>query len=315
MSTYVAGIDIGGTKSLGVVIDEQGVVVAESRVPTPQGAEALLSTVEALVEDLGNVVGEISAVGVGVPGLVTADGLFRFAPNLAEVRELPVGALLRERLDIPVVVDNDANAAAWAEHKSGAAVGVDNLVLITLGTGIGTGVVLDGKIQRGAYGFAGEVGHIIVDPDGAMCPCGRRGCWETLASGRGLARMGRELVESGRGNAILVLAGGDIALIRGEHVTRAARRGDEDALTLLKQFAWNIGLGLANASAILDPELVLLGGGLVAELDLLIDDIRVAHSELVMGAGHREPLRIEPVALGERAGAMGAAFLGAEAVS
>ncbi|MFV1991491.1 MAG: ROK family protein, partial [Acidimicrobiales bacterium] len=260
MPIYVAGIDIGGTKSLGVVLDEHGVVVAESRVPTPQGAEELLNTVEALAEDLGNVVGELSAVGVGVPGLVTDDGLFRFAPNLTEVRELPVGSLLREHLNIPVVVDNDANAAAWAEHKAGAAVGVDHLVLITLGTGIGTGVVLDGKIQRGAYGFAGELGHIIVDPDGAMCPCGRRGCWETLASGGGLARMGRELVDSGRGNAILVLAGGDVALIRGEHVTRAARRGDEDALALLKQLAWNIGLGLANVSAILDPELVLLGG-------------------------------------------------------
>ncbi|MFV1989279.1 MAG: ROK family protein [Acidimicrobiales bacterium] len=315
MATYVAGLDIGGTKSLGVVLDDQGVVVAESRVPTPHGAEALLATVEMLVEDLANVVGVVSAVGLGVPGLVTTDGLFRFAPNLIAVSELPVGDLLRERFDVPVIVNNDANCAVWAEHEVGGAVGVDHAVLITIGTGIGTGLLIDGQIERGAHGFAGEMGHTIVDAAGAACACGRRGCWETIASGSGLAIMGRELVAAGRGTAILILAGGDAESIRGEHVTRAARRGDDEALGLLRQFAWNIGLGLANVSAMLDPELVLLGGGLVAELDILLDDIRAAHDELVMGAGHREPLRIEPVGLGERSGAMGAALLGAEAIS
>lgn len=315
MSQYFAGLDIGGTKLLGVVIDDGGIVVAESRVPTPHGADALLGMIEQVVSDLGEVVGHIDAVGVGAPGLVTYDGLFRFAPNLIEVSELAVGELLAERFEQPVFVDNDANCAVWAERKAGAAKGVDDVVLVTLGTGIGTGAIVNGELHRGANGFAGEAGHIIMQPDGEVCPCGRRGCWETIASGRGLARMGTELVIAGAGEAILGLAGGDIELIRGEHVARAARNQDSGAAQIMDRFAWNVGLGIANISAIFDPELLLIGGGLVAELDQLIDGIVQAHSDLVIGAGHRPDLRIEPVALGERAGAMGAAILAGATIS
>jgi glucokinase len=165
------GVDIGGTKCLAVAVVD-GEVAGETRVPTPEGEPALVETMAGVVEKLASEVGQdVDAVGLGLPGLVDREGLLRFAPNLPGVAGLPVRELLEPRLGVPVQVDNDATCAAWGERVVGAARGLDEVVLVTLGTGIGGGIVSKGQIHRGVNGFAGEVGHMVVDPHGPPCPC------------------------------------------------------------------------------------------------------------------------------------------------
>jgi glucokinase len=300
-------VDLGGTKCLAVAL-EDGKVVDECRVPTPVGEAALLDTVAAAataVQATGPAVG----VGVGVPGLVDREGVLRFAPNLPGVAELPIGTELTSRLGVPVRVDNDATCAAWGERQAGAARGYDDVLLVALGTGIGSGIIADGRLLRGANGFAGEVGHMVVDPDGPPCPCGKRGCWERFASGSGLGRLGRLAAEAGRATRILALAGGDPALVRGEHVTGAAAAGDAEAAAVLVDFGWWVALGLANLANIFDPQAFVLGGGLVEAGELLLSPVRAAFGDLVTGSGHRPAVAIVPATLGDHAGAIGAASL------
>ena len=178
-----AGIDVGGTKCHGVVIDASGVVVHDYRLPTPAGHDAIVDTLAEVAAQLA----PFDSIGLGVPGLITRDGVIKASPNLVDVRDFPVGQLLSQRLGAVVHVDNDATCATVAEWRAGAARGFDDVVMVTLGTGIGGGVVANGQLVRGANGFTGEFGHMVIHPDGPWCPCGRRGCWERYASGSGLA--------------------------------------------------------------------------------------------------------------------------------
>ena len=303
------GVDIGGTKVLGVALDEDGTVVAEHRVPTPRGSEALVDDVLEVVAVLRDACDGASAVGVGLPGLVDRSGVLRFAPNLPGVVELPVGRLVADAIGLPVIVDNDATCATWAEHRVGAARGAADVILVTLGTGIGGGIVLDGRLMRGAHGFAGEIGHMVVDADGIACVCGRRGCWERYASGSGLGRIAREAAEAGLGRRLVALAGGDPDLVRGEHVTAAALEGDAEALAVLDRFAGWFAVGLANLVHILDVGTCVVGGGLVEAGDVVLGPIRRAFVDRVVAPDHRPPVPIVPAELGERAGAIGAALL------
>ena len=303
------GVDLGGTKCLGVVADRTGAVVDELRVPTPKGKEATVAVLgDVAAELLGRHPGA-GAVGVGVPGLVDAAGTLRFAPNLPGVNELPLAAPLAARLGVPVVVDNDASCAGWGEREAGAGKGRDHVVLVTLGTGIGGGIVLGGRLFRGHHGFAGEIGHMVVDPNGPRCPCGPRGCWERFASGSGLGRLAQEVAVSGRAARVVTLAGGDPELVKGEHVTAAAAEGDAEAVEVMAEFGWWVALGLANLANVFDPEMFVLGGGLVEAGDVLLAPVRTAFHELLEGAEHRPPIGIAPAALGEHAGAIGAALL------
>jgi glucokinase len=311
-SGCTVGIDLGGTKCLGVVVDAEGGVRDEERVPTPTGGREILdvlASVSAMLLDrcpLGAVVG----VGVGVPGLVDRQGVLRFAPNLPGVVDVDVRAELGRRLSgLPVHVENDASCAGWAEREAGAARGRDHIVLATLGTGIGGGIIADGSLYRGANGFAGEIGHMVVDPDGPPCPCGQRGCWERFASGSGLGRLAREAAHANRAAAVVALAGGDPEDVRGEHVTRAAADGDAEARAIVERFAWWVALGLANLANVFDPELFVLGGGLVEAGDVLLEPVRGAFAGLVEAAEHRPPVGVVPAELGEHAGAIGAALL------
>ncbi len=308
------GVDLGGTKLLGIALDGER-VVAEQRRPTPRGGDAVVASVVELVSALAVTVGGVEAVGFGAPGLVDRTGVLRFGPNLPDVVDLPFAAVLAEQLGLPVVVDNDATCATWGEHTLGAGRSVADLVLVTLGTGIGAGIVADGCLHRGRNGFAGEAGHMVVDPDGPPCPCGRRGCWERYASGSGFGRMARDAATAGRARRITELAGGDPEAVRGEHVTTAANEGDEEATTLFAQFGWWVALGIANLVNLLDPELVLIGGGLVEAGEHLLRPTRAAYDELVLGVAHRPGVRIERAQLGERAGAIGAAALAARGSS
>jgi glucokinase len=306
--TRTIGIDVGGTKLLAIAIDEAGNVSGERRVPTPEGSSALIDSFVAVVE-AERAGAPVDAVGVGAAGLVDRDGVLHLGPNLPGVRNLAIKALLEERLQLPVQVDNDATCAAWGERELGAAKGSDDVVVVTLGTGIGGGLVLDGHLYRGAHGFAGEVGHIKVDPNGVPCPCGGRGCWERSASGSALGRFGREAGEGGRAVRVVELAGGDFHDVRGEHVGAAARDGDPEALELMNRFAWWVAQGLANLADVFDPDTIVVGGGMLESADLFLDRSREVFPDLVLAGPERPAVDIVPATLGERAGAIGAALV------
>ena len=305
------GVDVGGTKMLAVALGDQRSVTAEWRVPTPDTAAALIDAYVAVVDAL-RADGPVDAVGVGAPGLVDREGVLHAAPNLPNIHDLAIKVLLEERLQLPVQVDNDATCAAWGEREMGAAKGSDDVVVVTLGTGIGGGLVLDGHLYRGAHGFAGEVGHVKVDPNGIPCPCGGRGCWERYASGSALGRFGREAGEAGRAARVVELAGGDFHDVRGEHVGAAAREGDPEALALMDRFAWWVAQGLANLADVFDPDTIVVGGGMLESVDLFLDRTRQLFPELVLAGPARPSVHIVPATLGERAGAIGAALVARE---
>ena len=283
--TRAAGIDVGGTKFLGVVLDDDGVVVIERRRATPRGGDTIIRELAEFAAELG----PYDTLGIGVPGLVTRVGTLRAAPNLVGVNELMVGPRLQELLGHPVLVDNDATCAAVAEWRHGAARGFDDVLLVTLGTGIGGGLVMGGQLQRGANGFAGEIGHMVVQLDGEPCVCGRRGCWERYASGAALKR----------------LSGGS----KGEEVVAAARQGDVDSVAVIDTFAHWVAIGLANLTNLLDPACIVLGGGLAASSDVFLGPISREFVSLLYSPEHRPHPRLTFAELGERAGAIGAALL------
>lgn len=295
-----------------MVLGPDGTIVDEQRRPTPRGAGSLPALIDTLA-DLIDALGPAASVGVGVPGLVTLDGVLRAAPNLDGVADFDVAALLQARLGRPVTVSNDATCAALAEHELGAGRGADVMVLVTLGTGIGGGLVVDGRLQRGANGFTGEYGHMVVDPDGPPCPCGRRGCWERYASGAGLARMARDAVAARRAARVLDLAGGDPAAVRGEMVQQAASEGDPDALAIVDEFARWVAIGLANLTNAVDPSVFVLGGGLATGEPLYLDPIRRWFRELLYQPDLRPLPDVRFAHWGEHAGAVGAALLAAGA--
>jgi glucokinase len=301
------GVDVGGTKVLGVALAPDGTVTQEVRYPTPHGAEALIEAVVAAVTEVRTP--DTRAVGVGLPGLVDRTGTLRFGPNLPGVVESPVGPRVAEATGLVVRADNDATCAAWAEHVSGAGRGVPDLLMVTLGTGIGGGLVLDDRLVRGANGFAGEIGHMVVDSDGVACTCGQRGCWERYASGTGLGRMAREAAQAGRGRRMVELAGGDAEQVRGEHATTAALEGDPEALVVMRRLAGWVGLGLASLVHVLDVDRIIVGGGLVEAGETLLDPVRSAFVDHLVAPDHRPAVDIVSAELGEQAGAIGAALL------
>ena len=305
--TPTIGLDIGGTKVLGVVLSDDGAVLREARLASPHtGLDALVATGAAIVSQL-DAVG--APIGVGAAGLVDHEGVVRYAPNLPNVREAPLRDALAQATGHAVVVDNDAGVATLGEVTYGAAVGLRHLLLVTLGTGIGGGLLLDGRMYRGAHNFGAEIGHFTVDPNGPLCACGERGHWESIASGSALGRMARELVGRGGGAALVAAAGGDAGAVTGIHVGTAAAQGDADARSLLVQYAENVALGLAGLANILDPECIVIAGGLVELGPLLFGPLREAFGRHFEGVDYRPSVAIVPAQLGERAGAVGAGIL------
>ncbi|HEX3426841.1 MAG TPA: ROK family protein [Acidimicrobiales bacterium] len=302
----VVGVDVGGTKILALQLLGDNTYGAEVRAATPLGGEAVLDAVAAAVRQLGPV----TAVGVGVPGLVDHAGVLKFAPNLSHVVGLPVRDGLEERLPgVVVTVDNDATCAGWAERVLGAGQSCDDVLMVTLGTGIGGGLVGGGRLLLGANRFSGEIGHMVVDPQGPPCTCGNRGCWERYASGTGLGRLAREAALAGLAPRIVELAGGDPEAVRGEHVTAAATEGDAGALQVIDQYARWVALGLGNLANIFDPACIVIGGGLVASAEVFLDRVRAAFTGFVEAGQYRPDIRIVLAELGGHAGAVGAALI------
>jgi glucokinase len=301
------GIDLGGTKVAGIVMDGGGRILARDERPTPDGdGQGVVDAVHASVAALMGHAAPV-AVGIGAAGMIDfVGGSVAFAPNLP-LREVPLRDLVAQRSGLPCVVDNDANAAAWGEYRFGAGRGSRHMLLVTVGTGIGGGMVWDGALYRGAHGFAAEIGHVIVEPNGPPCGCGNLGCWEQVASGQALDRVGRAEAARHPDGAIARQAAG--AEVTGVHVTDAARAGDHAAVGIVEEVGRRLGQGLAGLVNILDPELIVVGGGVAEEGELVLGPARRAFVDAVEAPEHRPEVPILPAALGNEAGAIGAAAL------
>ena len=310
-SEQAIGIDVGGTKIAGIRAARDGRILDRVTQPTP--SEDPDATIAAMIEVArGLRTREVLALGVGAAGMVSVvDGVLRFAPNLAW-RELPIARRMSGALGLPCQVDNDANVAAWGEHRFGAGRGYLHMLLVTIGTGIGGGIVSDGRLFRGAHGFAAEIGHIIVEPGGPLCGCGNHGCWEQMASGHAIGRLGREAVREHPGSPLGRLAGGDPERVSGHMVTEAAQQGDDIAKDVLAIVGRRLGEGIAGLVNVLDPQIVVVGGGVVEAGGLLLEPARAAFVASVEAVDHRPDVPIVPAQLGNDAGAVGAAALALE---
>ena len=295
--------------------DLAGNVVVAERAPTPRHPDAVPTAISAMATGLIDRHQAVVAVGVGVPGLVDHQGVLHYGPNVPGVLGLDIATVLVEATGLPVAAGNDASWAVSAEHRLGAARGHDHAVIVTQGTGIGGGLIVNGEVLRGANGFAGEPGHMMIDRGGPRCACGSDGCWEAVASGAGLANLARRVVADGGGRRMVALAGGDPAHIRGEHVSQALAAGDADAARVIDEFVSWVALGLASLVNLLDPSIAVLGGGLTAISDHFVPDVQDQVAAMVLGAGHRPVVPVVPAALGPEAGAVGAALGAADLVT
>jgi glucokinase len=302
------GVDIGGTKVAAGVVDDQGKIVAHTLRPTAADRpDVVAETVADVVREL-SAGRQIEAVGVGAAGFVDETrSMVRFAPNLAW-REEPLQKKISDLVGLPVVIENDANAMAWGETRFGAGRGQSHVVCLTLGTGIGGGLVFDGVLYRGRWGMGAEMGHMQVQPGGRPCGCGNVGCWEQYASGQALVKEARERADARPEQAeiLLGLAGGKI---EGEEITEAARLGDAVSLAAFASFADWLGQGMADLAAVLDPGCFIIGGGVSRAADLFIDRARQAFAQRLTGHGHRPLSEIRLAELGASAGVVGAADL------
>jgi glucokinase len=305
------GVDVGGTKVAAGVVDEDGRIVEKLKRSTPAASP------ERTAEVIGDVVADLlsrhpaQAVGIGAAGFVEEKrSTVLFAPNLAW-RDEPVRRRVEDRVGLPVLVENDANAAAWAEFALGAARGQRHAMLIAVGTGIGAGIVINGELYRGRWGMAGEPGHYRVVPDGRLCGCGNRGCWEQYASGSALVAEAREFARRSPGAAVrlLQLGGGVPDGITGPAVTLAARTGDAGAQRCFEIVGRWLGEGLADLAAILDPGCFVIGGGVSEAGDLLLGPARAAFEAGLTGRCYRQLAQVRQAELGADAGLIGAADL------
>jgi glucokinase len=303
------GVDLGGTNVRVAVVDRDGHVESDYRAPTPHDWPALHDTIVDLVGQARRAAPAASAVGVGAAGLVDHDGTVHYAPNIPKLIRVPLRVRLTETLGVPVVVDNDANVAAWGELCHGAARGLSHVLVITLGTGVGGGIISGGTLMRGAHGFAGEVGHWQFDPHGPLCACGERGHWETAASGGALGALARAHAALGDAPNVLARADGDLDAVTGLHVGASAAAGEPDGCSILDAYATQVALGFAGLTNILDPELIVVSGGLVELGDVLLQPLRDAFGAHLEGAPFRPEVPIVAAALGEQAGVVGAAAL------
>lgn len=311
-----AGVDIGGTSVRASVVDPRGEVLDTERVPTPGTSAALNS---AIVRTVGALADRhpIAAVGLAVAGFVSEDRrVVRFAPHLAW-RGAPVADQISERLGLPVVLEHDANAAAVAEQRFGAAVGARAAALVAIGTGIGGALLVGGEVYRGAYGVAPELGHLRLVPHGRPCPCGKNGCWERYCSGTALASTALELLDENpdAGGPVAERAREDRGLVTGTMVASAAEQGDPVALRAVDDLGCWLGEGLALIADVYDPEVVVLSGGVSGSASLFLAKARAQYASVVTGSGHRPLADIRVAHHGDEAGVVGAATLAREHVA
>jgi glucokinase len=312
MESLTIGVDVGGTKIAAGLVDLAGNVVARTRADvSDKSPTGVISAIAEAVNQLrAESNAEIVGVGVGLPAFLdTAREIAVVVPNLGW-RDVPAGQMLRDALKTEVTLENDANVAAWGEYRFGAGHGVDDLVMVTIGTGVGGGIILGGRLLVGGQGMAAEIGHMILVPGGLPCPCGKSGCWEQYASGQALVRIAKELASatSPDAKALCDLGDGSVASITGVHVTAAASAGNEVGLAAFAQLADNIAAGLADLVAVLDPSAFVVGGGVSESGDILMQPLVAAYASKVLVERQQNiPLRV--ATLRNDAGLIGAADL------
>ena len=310
--SYSIGIDVGGTKVLGGVVDGDGRVLAHARRDTPrQGGPELTQTIADVALELRKDFA-VETVGISAAGLVSSDRKTMLAAsNIAGWNGLDLDHQLTALIGLSVIIENDANAAAWGEARFGAGRGEDQLMLLTIGTGIGGGVVVNGELYRGAFGVAAEFGHMRVEPEGHLCGCGARGCFEQYASGNALLRHAREAINASPEVARNLLSRGDgtVAGMTGQHITDAAREGDGVALAAFNTTAQWLGAGIASLVVLLDPGCVIIGGGVIEAGEILLTPTRVAVERYMPFAGKHPTPKIIAAQLGNEAGLVGVADL------
>ncbi|MEV6929244.1 ROK family glucokinase [Dactylosporangium sp. NPDC051485] len=306
------GVDIGGTKVLGGVVDSAGDVLVQTRRDTPaQDPGETADRIIEVIKELSTAY-DVQAVGIGAAGWVDETrSIVQFAPNLAWRNE-PLRERIQQAVGLPTVVENDANVAAWAEFRFGAAHDADDsMVLYTVGTGIGGGIIIGGKLIRGAHGVAAELGHAVMVPDGHPCGCGRKGCLEQYTSGKALVRFAQADAKARPADAkrLLELAGGAPEAINGPAVTEAARQGDEVAIGAFGQVGHWLGVAFADMVQTLDPQVIVVGGGVIDAGDLLLEPARASYAEQLAQRGRLPVAEVRAALMGNLAGVVGAADL------
>ncbi|WP_083090216.1 ROK family glucokinase [Actinomyces vulturis] len=305
------GVDVGGTKIAAGVVDEDGQVLTTIRRPSPANEREQISRT---IADMANELAaeyDVACVGIGAAGFVAADrATIAYGTNLDWTGE-PLGEKVSALCNLPVVVENDANAAGWAEHRFGAAKGKNDALIVTLGTGVGGAIVVNGELCRGGAGFASEIGHIMAVPGGRHCGCGQRGCLERYCSGTALAANARERAQSlpELCPEMIAAANGDADKITGLCVLKAARRGEQAALDSFHELAHYLGAGLATLAAVTDPEVIVLAGGLIDSAEFFLEETRESFTQHLTARAHRPKIPIVLAQAGAHAGLVGAADL------
>ena len=309
----VLAVDIGGTKITFAIITGGGQVVAEGRCPTlaDEGVSAvinrLFSTVDSLLSGNNMEPSQLGGIGVAIAGAVNSQtGRLFFSANLPGWHDVPLGDMMRERYRVDAFLVNDANAAALGEYRFGAGKGASNLIMLTLGTGIGGGIIIDGKLYEGSCDAAGEIGHMVIDVNGPECKCGHRGCLEAMASGTAIARDAIERVRQGEKSSLVDMVGGKVESLTTEDVAGAARNGDSLALDVLTRAGTYLGVGMTSLVNIFDPEMIVLGGGMAELGDLFLAPAKRMVAEKAYPVADRA-VRIVTAQLGNEAGLYGAA--------
>ena len=310
--SLTVGVDVGGTKVLGGVVDASGKVLATSRRDTPrEGGSELTKTIAEVALELMQS-HSVSAVGVSAAGFVSSDRKTMLAtPNIADWNGVQLDLELTKLIGLPVVIENDANAAAWGEAKFGAGRNQAHMMMLTIGTGVGGGIVVNNQLYRGAFGIAAEFGHLRVVPEGHLCGCGARGCFEQYASGSALRRHAREAISASPDLARNLLARGDGTIdgLTGQAITEAAREGDAVALAAFQTTAQYLGAGIASLAVLLDPSCVVIGGGVIDAGEILLAPTREAMKRYMPFAGKHPYPEIVAAELGNEAGLVGVADL------
>lgn len=307
------GVDLGGTKILTAIVNVRGETLSRDYRATPvqEGPDgvvkAIVDSVDVVLRQAGIAITDIEAVGIGAPGISNpGTGTIITSPNLPGWHDVPLRDMVAGKLDIKCFLVNDANAAALGEMSFGAGRGARNFIYVTLSTGIGGGIVVDGRVYSGSTGIAGEIGHMTIDDDGPLCNCGNKGCWEALASGRALEKKARRYIEEGANTTILACAGGELEKVTARVIQVAAEQGDDLAQKLIARTGYYIGVGLANLINIFNPELIIIGGGLSNMGDMLLKPALKEAAGRVYKASW-QAVRFARAELGADSGVLGAA--------
>ena len=312
---YRLGIDLGGTNIAAGVVDEDYKIIGTGKVKTgahrsnDEIADDMAKAARMAIKDAGIDISEIAAMGIGSPGsVIPSKGIVATSNNL-KFSNLPLCAMMKERLGVDFYIENDANAAAYGELLAGAGKGCKNFVAITLGTGVGSGIITDGKIFSGSNNAGGELGHTVIFVDGEACTCGRKGCWETYASATALIRQTKAEMEANKNSIMWKLCDGDINRVNGKTAFDAMREKDESGIKVVKEYIRYIAIGVTNVINIFQPEVLCIGGGISKEGDVLVKPIVQFVEKERYSKNIEKQTAVKVAALGNDAGIIGAAFL------